>query len=178
MKSRLVRPLVAVALAASAGALSAQASGSERYAAAADLPRLATELRGAGLSASELAKVFGVFRDQRVPPTDAKVVLEEEWKASREHGPVPGLGDFVQARLAEGLRGQALAAAIRSEHQRRGTGGDGMGGKATERKGVVAPDRKDSPAQSKGARPDQGVRPEEGARPEPGAARDKGRAPR
>ena len=98
-----------------------------RITAAAALPALADQVRGAGVAVHDLSALLEAFGAARVPATEASVILNEEWTAAREHGPVPGMGSFVQARLAEGLRGRDLAAAIRREHVTRGKGGDGMG---------------------------------------------------
>ena len=106
-----------------------------RITAASALPALAQEIRGSGVTGPELTSLLDVFRTKNIPAPDAKVILEEEWSAAREHGPVPGLGSFVQARLDEGLRGRELAAAIRAEHARRGTGGDGLSGDARGKAG-------------------------------------------
>lgn len=120
-----------------------------RIAAAAALPALAEEIRGAGVSDQDLAAVLAVLGEKSVPATDARRALEEEWKAAREHGPVPGLGRFVRGRLDEGLRGEALAAAIRREHARRGTGGDQAGRPSRRHDGNTAP----SPADKRRATP-------------------------
>lgn len=115
-----------------------------RIAAAAGLPALADEIRAAGVPQQDLAAVLTLLGEKRVPATDAHQILDEEWRAAREHGPVPGLGRFVRGRLDEGLRGQALAEAIRQEHARRGTGGD-QAGKPSPRKdgsGAAPPTRK------------------------------------
>ena len=130
-----------------------------RVAAAAALPALAQEIRGSGVTETELTSLFDVLRTKNIPAPDAKVVLEEEWSAAREHGPVRGLGSFVQARLDEGLRGRELAAAIRAEHAARGTGGDGLSDEARRKAG------------ERGAGAERG----EGARPG-GAANAPGRA--
>ena len=139
-------PLFLVGL-CSAAAAQAQAQSAEgrsddadslgaRITAAAALPALAQDIRGAGVPQSDLAAVMALLAQRRVPATDAKRVLDEEWKSAREHGPVPGLGVFVRGRLDEGLRGRALADAIRQEHARRGTGGDQ--GSASRKQGVDA----------------------------------------
>jgi hypothetical protein len=136
IRAQVLLPLLTlgpVALAAQGEAPTALAS---RITAASALPALAQEIRGSGVTSPELTSLLDVFRTKNIPAPDAKVILEEEWSAAREHGPVPGLGSFVQARLDEGLRGRELAAAIRAEHAARGIGGDGLSGargKAGER---------------------------------------------
>ncbi|MGE5927440.1 MAG: hypothetical protein ACM357_08805 [Gemmatimonadota bacterium] len=124
-----------------------------RIAAAAALPALAEEIRGAGVSQPDLAAVLAVLAERKLPATDARSVLEEEWKAAREHGPVPGLGRFVRGRLDEGLRGQALADAIRREHVRRGTGGDQSGRASRREGGTTAPSPADKRRGAPAGRP-------------------------
>ena len=105
--------------------LAAQAAPTvaERVLAAASVPGLALEARAAGLSPDELEGLLDAMADGRVPATDARLVLAEERRAVAAHGAVDGLGGFVRARLAEGLRGQALADAIGKEHAARGRKG-------------------------------------------------------
>lgn len=128
-------PLLILGPAALAAQGDAPTSLASRIMAASALPALAQEIRGSGVTGPELTSLLDVFRTKNIPAPDAKVILEEEWTAAREHGPVPGLGSFVQARLDEGLRGRELAAAIRAEHARRGIGGDGLSGDARGKAG-------------------------------------------
>jgi hypothetical protein len=127
-----------------------------RITAAAAIPALAQEIRGSGVSRSELTSLLDVFRTKNIPAPDAKVILEEERSAARDHGPVPGLGSFVQARLDEGLRGRELAAAIRAEHAARGIGGDGLSDDARGKSGErgKAAERGNRDNQAPGARRD------------------------
>lgn len=92
----------------------------ERVLAAASIPGLALEARAAGVPSEVLEGLLDAMADGLVPGPDARIILTEERRAVAEHGPVPGLGSFVRARLGEGLRGQALADAIRAEHAARG----------------------------------------------------------
>jgi hypothetical protein len=137
IRAHVLLPLLALAPAALAAQGDSPATLASRISAASALPALAQEIRGSGVTGPELTSLLDVFRTKGIPAPDAKVILEEEWSASREHGPVRGLGPFVQARLDEGLRGRELAAAIRAEHAARGIGGDGLSdearGKAGER---------------------------------------------
>ena len=107
-----------------AGAQSAP-SAAERVLAAALIPGLAVDARAAGVAEKEIGTLLDVFRTKSVPAGEAKVILDEEVRGVRAHGPVDNFGSFVQARLAEGLRGQQLAAAIRAEHAARGKGRPG-----------------------------------------------------
>lgn len=115
-----------------AGAQSAP-SAAERILAAALIPGLAVEARSAGVAEKDVGALVDVFRTKSVPAGEAKVILDEQVRGVRAHGPVDNFGSFVQARLAEGLRGQQLAAAIRAEHAARGRG------KAGPEKAVGAP---------------------------------------
>lgn len=129
MRAPVLIPLLVLGPALLEAQAESSAALASRITAAAALPALAEEIRGSGVSRSELTSLLDVFRTKNIPAPDAKVILEEERSAARDHGPVPGLGSFVQARLDEGLRGRELAAAIRAEHAARGIGGDGMSGK-------------------------------------------------
>lgn len=86
------------------------------------LPRAAEILREQGVPEEEVREVVTGARDQGVPAAEATQVLEETSRAVEERGPIDNFGAFVQARLAEGLRGRDLAAAIRAEHAARGIG--------------------------------------------------------
>lgn len=126
IRARVLVALLALGPALLAAQGAAPADLAPRITAASALPALAQEIRNSGVSGPELTSLLDVFRTKNIPAPDAKVILEEEWSAAREHGPVRGLGPFVQARLDEGLRGRELAAAIRAEHAARGIGGDGL----------------------------------------------------
>lgn len=130
MRAPVLIPLLVLGPALLEAQAESSAALASRITAAAALPALAEEIRGSGVRRSELTSLLDVFRTKNIPAPDAKVILEEERSAARDHGPVPGLGSFVQARLDEGLRGRELAAAIRAEHAARGIGGDGMSGNA------------------------------------------------
>ena len=120
--SLLMTLLIPLPLAAQTGA-----SVVDRVLAAASIPGLAMEARAAGTPAEELEGLLDAMADAKVAGTDARVVLAEERQAVGAHGAVTGLGGFVRARLAEGLRGQALADAIRKEHVARGRKGSPPG---------------------------------------------------
>jgi hypothetical protein len=95
----------------------------ERVLAAASIPGLALEARAGGVPPDELEGLLDALADGRVSGPDARLVLAEERRTAAANGAVPGLGAFVRARLAEGLRGQALAEAIGKEHAARGRKG-------------------------------------------------------
>jgi hypothetical protein len=117
-----IRPVPLLCLLLAPLPLAAQdgAGVAERVVAAASIPALAGEVRSAGVSEDELGALLDALADGRVPGPDARVVLEEEAKAAKRDGPVSGIGSFVQSQLASGVRGRALADAIRAEHGKRG----------------------------------------------------------
>lgn len=94
----------------------------ERLRAILNLPTRADEVREAGAPDSTVRTILDILRERNTPATDAEEVLTTQRDAVREHGPVDNFGAFVQAQLANGLRGRELAAAIRAEHQARGKG--------------------------------------------------------
>lgn len=86
------------------------------------LPRASQEAREAGVPEADIRVILEETRRRGLPPGETVVLMEETTTAVRENGPVDNFGAFVQARLAEGLRGQALAAAIHEQHRRQGKG--------------------------------------------------------
>lgn len=104
--------------------------------AAAQLPVAASEARREGIANAEIRAVLDAMRNAGVPAYEATTLIETERQAHREHGPADNFGAFVQAQLAAGKRGQALAAAIRQEHARQG-----KGNKAEKAKGEKSDDR-------------------------------------
>lgn len=114
--------------------LAAQAApaAAERVLAAASIPGLALEARAAGVPPDELEALLDALTDGKVSGPDARLALAEERRAVAANGPVAGLGAFVRARLSEGVRGQALADAIRKEHVARGRKGAPPGLSAQE----------------------------------------------
>ena len=115
--------------------LTAQAGSTvaERVLAAASIPGLALEARTAGVPPDELEALLDAMADGNVSGPDARMVLAEERRAVAAHGAVEGLGAFVQGRLAEGVRGKALAEAIGREHAARGRKGAPSRGKPREK---------------------------------------------
>ncbi len=86
------------------------------------LPRTSQILRESGVPDEDVRSVIEEARRRRMPPQETQQVLEQTLESVREHGPVDNFGAFVQAQLAARLRGRDLAAAIRTEHARRGIG--------------------------------------------------------
>lgn len=86
------------------------------------LPGLTQEARRAGIPEEDIAIVLDTSREQQLPPVQRREIFQSVTEIAREEGPIDNFGAFVQARLAEGLRGRALAEAIREEHRLRGKG--------------------------------------------------------
>ena len=110
--------------------------------AALQLPALVTEARGAGITEATLRGVLGGLLRRGLPADDAVMVLREEVDAVQAGGPKDNFGAFVQQHLDAGLRGRALAEAIRAEHQRMGigrAGGRGPQGRDTAKTGRRKP---------------------------------------
>ena len=95
----------------------------EEVLAATELPVKAAEARESGVADNSIRAVLDVIRRRNLPAQDAYRVLDEEVRVVREGGPRENFGAFVQSQLDQGLRGRALADAIREEHRRRGIGG-------------------------------------------------------
>lgn len=90
--------------------------------AALQLPALVTEARVAGITETTLRGVLDGLERRAVAADDAVVVLREEIDAVHTGGPKDNFGAFVQRNLDAGLRGRALAEAIREEHRKVGIG--------------------------------------------------------
>ena len=86
------------------------------------LPALVTEARRAGVEESAVRDVLDGLRRRGLPADEAALVLREEVDAVNAGEPKDNFGGFVQRQLAAGLRGRALAEAIRAEHRARGIG--------------------------------------------------------
>jgi hypothetical protein len=117
--------MVAVALIASPiDAIEAQQpSLIERIRGAMQLPAVVDSVKqNSGMPEREISDVIAEIKRRRMPASEARDVLRESNAAIRDHGPVDNFGAFVKARLDAGLRGRALAQAIRQEHARRGIG--------------------------------------------------------
>ncbi len=120
---------------------------------AAQLPVVAADGRREGIPSNEIRAALDAMNRAGMPAHEAKVVMDTARMARRDHGAVDNFGAFVQAQLAAGKRGQALAAAIRAEHMRQGKGraahdGPGEGrGKPDEARGKrdTAPARRGKP---------------------------------
>jgi hypothetical protein len=86
------------------------------------LPALATEARRAGVAETAVRGVLEALRRRGLTADEAALVVSEEVDAIHAGGPKDNFGGFVRRQLDAGLRGQALAEAIRAEHQAHGIG--------------------------------------------------------
>lgn len=89
-----------------------------------DLPRHAQELRDAGVPADQVREALHAQRDADVKAEDASEALHaEKERIDKGEKPMENFGAFVKGKVAEGVRGKDLAAAIHAEHAARGMGG-------------------------------------------------------
>ena len=86
------------------------------------LPRVSEILRERGVPAEEVKVAIESARERGVPPSETAGIFEETIRVVEEQGPIENFGGFVQEQLEQGLRGRALADAIRAEHAARGIG--------------------------------------------------------
>ena len=117
-------PLLLLSISAAAGApASAQVpTWVNEILTAAQLPVVTVEARKEGAANDEITAVLDAMKSANVPAHEATAVIDTARAVRRQHGPVDNFGAFVQAQLASGKRGRALAAAIRAEHARAGKG--------------------------------------------------------
>jgi hypothetical protein len=87
-----------------------------------ELPALVTEARRVGVTEVRVRDVLEALRARGLPAEDAARVVREEIDAIDAGAPRDNFGAFVHAQLDAGLRGRALAEAIRAEHQARDVG--------------------------------------------------------
>jgi hypothetical protein len=121
---RRVAGLTMLLTIAMAGATRAQAPASAaQLINAGRLPVSANAARREGASDSDVRSVLDAMRAAKVPANEARDILDTARAVRRQHGPVDNFGAFVQTKLAAGLRGRQLAAAIRAEHVAHGKGG-------------------------------------------------------
>lgn len=118
------RSFRAAALAASLALVSppavarAQASTSQRVAAASSLPRLASDLRDEGVLPAEVTMALEQMRGAKVSAADAAEVLQAEYQARlKQRSPEVEFGVLVREQLRKGVRGPALAAAIKAARE-------------------------------------------------------------
>jgi hypothetical protein len=96
----------------------AQDRTSDRILAASSLPRLASDLRDAGVPPAEVAKALNQMREAKVSPADAGRVLRAEYQVRlKDRAPSVEFGAMVQEQLRKGVRGPSLADAITAARQ-------------------------------------------------------------
>lgn len=96
-----------------------QVTLADRIDAALALPVRTLEMREAGVSDRAIRDVLEVMQARNLPTPEQIDILGAERDAVREGKPHANFGAFVQARLDAGMRGPALAEAIRTERLRR-----------------------------------------------------------
>ncbi|MCG6954946.1 MAG: hypothetical protein LJF04_03065 [Gemmatimonadetes bacterium] len=89
------------------------------------LPALVTEARQAGVTETVVREVLDGLRGRGLTADEAAMVVSEEIDAVKAGEPKDNFGGFVRQQLDAGLRGRALAQAIRAEHRARGIGRPG-----------------------------------------------------
>ena len=87
-----------------------------------NLPKTVEEGRRAGIPSGSIWGVLDSLRRRGVPGEEAGQIVRDEVDAVKAGAPPENFGQYVNAQLARGLRGRALAAAIHAEHARRGIG--------------------------------------------------------
>ena len=122
-----------------AGPVSAQAARpagpAERARAAIALPAAARELRAAGVPSREVARALDALATRSVPADEARSAILAATEATAARGPIDNLGAFVAAQLDAGVRGRALAAAIRAAPSARPGAGQAQRDTATQKRG-------------------------------------------
>jgi len=91
------------------------------------LPALVSEARRTGVTDAVIRDVLDGLRRRGLPADQAALVIREEIDAVKAGGLKDNFGGFVHRQLDAGLRGRALADAIRAEHRARGIGRAGTG---------------------------------------------------
>lgn len=126
MVSSILALLVAapgVAAAAPAGAVTAEASAtltadlSDDILLVLDLPIAAADLREDGVEEAEITGVIEGTVESGASAAVATEVLVQESEEVKTRGPKKGLGLYVRKLLADGLRGQELAAKIKERKE-------------------------------------------------------------
>jgi hypothetical protein len=145
-----------------------------------DLPVAAERARRAGIPEDQVRDALSAVKEKGEKPDKAKHMLDAAGAAAEESGPTDNFGAFVRSQLAEGKRGQDLAAAIRAEHQAHGKGKPAHAGGPPDGKaaGKGPPDGK-GPGKGDGKGPGDGSGPgtAKGAGDGKGAGGGAGKAP-
>ena len=86
------------------------------------LPSLVTEARESGVANTSVRALLDELRREGLGAEEAARVVREEVDAVKAGAGRDNFGSFVHVQLSAGLRGRALAEAIRVEHEARGIG--------------------------------------------------------
>ncbi|MEX1999802.1 MAG: hypothetical protein WD934_08950 [Gemmatimonadales bacterium] len=81
-----------------------------------ELPSLASAARDAGVPPVQVESVLAGLHQRGLPAGEAALILRQEVDALAAGSARGRFGTFVQVHLEAGLRGRALAEAIRDEH--------------------------------------------------------------
>jgi hypothetical protein len=96
----------------------AQDTTSQRVLAASSLPRLASDLRDEGVLPAEVTMALGQMQAAKVAPADAARALRAEYQARAEQKTRDvEFGVLVREQVRKGVRGPALAAAIKAARE-------------------------------------------------------------
>lgn len=157
------RCMTAVALTLSVFTIASAAPTQDEVLAAIRIPTHVDALVKQGLSRAEAAKAMRTFNERRIASTDADAALGAV--SNRDLGrnvseKMPNFGDFVTQQVQNGLKGQALAAAIHTELRARGVP---VPEHATTR-GSEASSRRSTSGQPSAGRPADAGRPENAGR--------------
>jgi len=96
----------------------AQDATSQRVLAASSLPRLASDLRDEGVLPAEVTMALGQMQAAKVAPADAARALRAEYQARAEQKTRDvEFGVLVREQVRKGVRGPALAAAIKAARE-------------------------------------------------------------
>lgn len=107
-----------LAVALSPALAHAQGDTSQRVLVASSLPRLASDLRDEGVLPAEVTMALDQMRAAQVSPADAARVLEVEYQARLKHrSPEVEFGVLVRDQVRRGMRGAALANAIKAARE-------------------------------------------------------------
>ena len=99
-------------------AAQAQDATSQRVLAASSLPRLASDLRDEGVLPAEVTMALGQMQAAKVAPADAARALRAEYQARAEQKTRDvEFGVLVRDQVRKGVRGPALAAAIKAARE-------------------------------------------------------------
>ncbi|HEU4761461.1 MAG TPA: hypothetical protein VFS74_04015 [Gemmatimonadales bacterium] len=99
-------------------AAQAQDATSQRVLAASSLPRLASDLRDEGVLPAEVTMALGQMQAAKVAPADAARALRAEYQARAEQKTRDvEFGVLVREQVRKGVRGPALAAAIKAARE-------------------------------------------------------------